>query len=203
MAAGTGKLTRALLAAGLDVCAVEPQHELREILVAGVGAERVRDGVAEEIPYADDAFAAVTVADAFHWFDQAAALAEIARVLRPGGGLAVLTMVPDWGGASWAHEVGALVAGLRPEHPHFDGPPWQQAVRDARSWSEPRETSLTISQPAHRERFVDYLASLSWIATLPEARRTALLDEVDAIVSAGEAPAELPVHVVIGLASLV
>jgi SAM-dependent methyltransferase len=203
LAAGTGKLTRALLAAGLEVSAVEPQAELREILIAVLGGDRVREGVAEEIPFAEDSFAAVTVADAFHWFDRAAALAEIARVLRPGGGLAVLTMVPDWGGASWAHDVGALVAGLRPEHPHFDGPPWQQAVRDAGGWSEPREISLTVSQPAERERFVDYLASLSWIATLPEARRAALLGQVSALVSGGETPAELPVHVVIGLASLV
>jgi SAM-dependent methyltransferase len=203
LAAGTGKLTRALLTAGLDVSAVEPQSELREILIAGVGRERVRDGVAEEIPFPDALFTAVTVADAFHWFDHAAALAEIARVLRPGGGLAVLTTVPDWGGASWAHEVGALVAGLRPEHPHFDGPPWQQAARDTGGWSEPRELRLTTSQPAQRERFVDYLASISWIASLPDAQRAEMLEQVDAIVSSGETPAELPVHVVVGTAARV
>jgi SAM-dependent methyltransferase len=200
LAAGTGKLTRALLAAGLDVTAVEPQAQLRELLVAAVGGDRVHDGVAEEIPFPDASFAAVTVADAFHWFDHEAALAEIARVLRPGGGLAVLTMVPDWAGASWSHEVGALVAGLRPEHPHFDGPPWQQAARAAGGWSEPRELRLTSSQPAQRERFVDYLASISWIASLPDAQRAEMLAQVDAIVSAGETPAELPVHVVVGLA---
>ncbi len=76
-------------------------------------------------------------------------------------------------------------------------------MRQAGGWSEPRERSLTTLQRTERERFVDYLASLSWIATLPQARRTALLAEVAALVRAGEAPAELPVHVVIGLAARV
>ncbi|HSZ15226.1 MAG TPA: methyltransferase domain-containing protein [Solirubrobacteraceae bacterium] len=201
LAAGTGKLTRALLAAGLDVTAVEPQSPMREILAASVGPGRVRDGLAEAIPLPDDAVAAVTVADGFHWFDQAAALGEIARVLRPGGGLALLTMVPDWGGASWAHDVGTLVAGLRPEHPHFDGPPWQDAVRAAGGWSGLREVPLTVMQPAVADRFADYLLSLSWIATLPDSDREALLERVQTIVSAGETPAELPVHVVVGLAT--
>jgi SAM-dependent methyltransferase len=117
LAAGTGKLTRALLGVGLDVVAVEPQPELRELLEASVGHERVREGLAEAIPLPEESMAAVTVADAFHWFDHALALAEIGRVLRPGGGLAVLSAVPDWGGASWAHEVGTLIAGMLTAHP--------------------------------------------------------------------------------------
>lgn len=121
LAAGTGKLTRALLAAGLDVVAVEPQAALREPLAASVGGERVRDGLAEAIPLPDGSLAAVTVADAIHWFDHDRALAEIARVLRDGGGLAIVTTFPDWGAASWAHEVGTLMAGLRPQHPQLTG----------------------------------------------------------------------------------
>jgi SAM-dependent methyltransferase len=202
LAAGTGKLTRALRRQGLDVIAVEPQASLREILAANVGREHVREGLAEAIPLPDGSVAAVTVADAFHWFDHAAALAEIRRVLRPGGGLAVLATVPDWGSASWAHEVGTLMAGLRPEHPQFDGPPWQDAVRAAPGWTAPREIRVTTSQPVVPERFVDYLASVSWMAALPAGQREETLAQVAAIVSAGETPAELPAHVVIGLASL-
>jgi SAM-dependent methyltransferase len=205
LAAGTGKLTRALLAADLDVVAVEPQPELRELLVASVGAERVRDGVAEKIPLADGSVDAVTVADGFHWFDRTAALAEIRRVLRPGGGLALLWAVPDWGGASWAHEVGTLMAGKRlesKEHPYFDGPPWQDAVRAADGWSEPREIRVTSTQPASPQRMVDYIGSVSWVAAMSERERGELLEQVGALVTAGETPAELPVHVLIGLTAL-
>jgi SAM-dependent methyltransferase len=199
LAAGTGKLTRALVAAGLDVVAVEPQEPLRERLAATVGSERVRDGVAEAIPLADAAVEAVTVADGFHWFDQARALIEIRRVLRPSGGLAVISTVPDWRGASWAHGLGTLIERVRPEHPHFDGPPWQEAVQAAGGWTPPREIRVTSLQPADPERIVAWVASMSFVAALPEDERVACLAQVTELVDAGETPTELPVHAVIGL----
>ncbi len=202
LAAGTGKLTRALLATGLDVVAVEPQAPLREILATSIGPERVRDGTAEAIPLPDDSLAAVTVADAIHWFDHAAALAEIRRVLRPGGGIAVLTTVPDWSDASWAHEVGSLIADARPQHPHFDGPPWQDALAAAEGWCAPREIRLTTTQPLLADRFVDYVASISWVAALGDERRTEMLARVGALIDDGDTPGEMSVHVSVGLASI-
>jgi SAM-dependent methyltransferase len=199
LAAGTGKFTRALVAAGLDVVAVEPQAPLRERLAATVGSERVRDGVAEAIPLPDASVDAVTVADGFHWFDQARALIEIRRVLAPRGGLAVVFTVPDWSGASWAHELGTLVERVRPEHPHFDGPPWQETVRAAGGWTEPREIRVTSSQPIDPERIVAWVASMSFVAALAEEERNAWLAQVTELVEGGETPTELPVHVVIGL----
>jgi SAM-dependent methyltransferase len=202
LAAGTGKLTRALLAAGLDVVAVEPQAELREILTAGVGSERVLAGLAEEIPLSDASVAAVTVADAFHWFHQAAALEEIRRVLAAGGGLAVLRISPDWSGASWAHEVGTLIAGLRPAHPQFEGPIWQDTARAQGCWTEPREIQLAMVQPASPEGVLDYIASMSWMAALPEGQREDTIGRIGEIIRAGETPGELGVHVTAGLTSL-
>jgi SAM-dependent methyltransferase len=202
LGAGTGKLSRALIAAGFDVVALEPLPSLREVLTTSIGADRVREGVAESIPLADGSVDAVTAADAFHWFDRARALNEIRRVLRPSGGLAVLTMLPDWSGASWAHELGQLVANARPEHPYFDGPAWQDAVRAAGDWSEPREVRITATQPADPERIVAHMASMSWIAAMPESERTSLLERMRALIAGGETPAELPVHVVIGVATV-
>ena len=67
------------------------------------------EGLAEAIPLSDCAVDAVTVADGFHWFRPEPALAEIRRVLEPGGGRVLLSTIPDWSGASWADGVGALV----------------------------------------------------------------------------------------------
>jgi hypothetical protein len=93
------------------------------------------------------------------------------------------------------------MAALRPEHPHFDGPPWQEAIARLQGWSAPREIRLTTSQPVLPERFVDYVASISWIAAMPDGQRAEMLARIDAIVAAGETPSEMPVHVVVGLAA--
>ncbi|HEV2997509.1 MAG TPA: class I SAM-dependent methyltransferase [Solirubrobacteraceae bacterium] len=202
LGAGTGKLTRVLLGAGLDVVGVEPHGSLREVLAAGVGPERVREGLAEAIPLPDGSVAAVTVGDAFHWFKAAEALGEIRRVLRPGGGLAVLATIPDWREASWAHEVGTLMESMRPEHPFFDGTPWREAVRAAGAWSEPREVRVSTSRPTDLERTLDFIASMSWVAAMSEEERAEMLGKIRALIEAGETPAEMPVHVLIGLSSL-
>ena len=199
LAAGTGKLTKALLDFGLDAVAVEPQQSLRRLLDDAIGSERVREGTAEAIPLEDGSVVAVTVADAFHWFEPEGALAEIARVLRPAGGVALLACAVDWGGTSWAHEVGTVIADLRPEHPLFDGPSWQESVKAAGGWTEPREIQLTFPEQTDAERVIDYIASMSWMAALSEERRSDTLARLGAIIRAGETPSELPVHVRVGL----
>ena len=81
LGAGTGKLTRLLLPSGANVIAVEPIREMREQLTGVVALA----GTAERIPLTDDYVDAVTVAQAFHWFEADVALREIHRVLRTGG----------------------------------------------------------------------------------------------------------------------
>lgn len=89
LAAGTGKLTRPLAARVGYVIAVEPDDQMRAYLDGDA-----RPGAAEQIPVADGEVDAVFVGDAFIWFDPESALAEIVRVLKPGGGLALLWN--DW-----------------------------------------------------------------------------------------------------------
>jgi hypothetical protein len=66
-------------------------------------------------------------------------------------------------------------------------------------WTEPREVRVTTSQATDPGRIVDYVASMSFVAALPEDERAELLAQVSALVDAGETPPEQPVHVVIGL----
>ena len=95
LAAGTGKLTRALVPSGAQVIAVEPIDEMREQLFAALPDVDAFDGTAESIPLPDASVDAVTCAQAFHWFRAAEAVQEIHRVLRPGGSIALIWNIRD------------------------------------------------------------------------------------------------------------
>jgi ubiquinone/menaquinone biosynthesis C-methylase UbiE len=84
LAAGTGRLTRELESRFAEVIAVEPDERMRAVHGMALA------GSAEAIPLDDESVDAVFVGEAFHWFDPTAAIDELARVLRPRGGLAIL-----------------------------------------------------------------------------------------------------------------
>jgi SAM-dependent methyltransferase len=90
LGAGTGKLTRALLAVGARVIAVEPGDAMRAELERALPEVEAVRGAAENIPLANGSVECVAVGQAFHWFRHDEALPELHRVLRPGGGLALL-----------------------------------------------------------------------------------------------------------------
>jgi ubiquinone/menaquinone biosynthesis C-methylase UbiE len=90
LAAGSGKLTRALAGRFAEVVAVEPDDEMRAVLARRSPEVEVLAGTAERIPLPDDSADAVFVGDAFHWFEGEVAVAELVRVLRARGGVALL-----------------------------------------------------------------------------------------------------------------
>lgn len=95
LGAGTGKLTRGLVALGHQVVAVEPLAQMRALLADAVPQAELVAGTAEELPLADGSVDAVVAGQAFHWFEPARALPEITRVLRPGGRLGLLWNILD------------------------------------------------------------------------------------------------------------
>ena len=113
--AGTGKWTRLLIDLGATVTIVEPDDDMRAVLVRRSPEVRALRGSAEALPVDDALFDAVLVSSAWHWFEQPAASDEMARVLRDGGGLFVL-----WNGFSrdvpWLDEITALRE--RPDDEH-------------------------------------------------------------------------------------
>ena len=111
LAAGTGKLTRQLVPFGARIVAVEPIDAMRAELERAVPGVEALAGSAEAIPLPDTSVDAVTCAQAFHWFRPEAAVAEIRRVLRPGGGLALL-----WNGRDPAEERHARLHELFSRH---------------------------------------------------------------------------------------
>jgi SAM-dependent methyltransferase len=180
LAAGTGKLTAVLAKLAPEVVAVEPVDGMRRVLsrLAGV---RVLDGTAEAIPLPDASVDAVFVAEAFHWFDLARAPAEIARVLRPGGGLAVLWNVSGDDGEPWFDELVALVTEHRLEESGRtgrDSVPWREALEAEPLLGPLEDDEVVHRQHTDRDRIVDQIASFSSIGALPEQRRAAALQAV-------------------------
>jgi SAM-dependent methyltransferase len=85
LGAGTGRLTRELERRFADVVAVEPDERMRAVHGSALA------GAAEAIPLEDASVDAVFSGEAFHWFDHTVAIGEVARVLRPRGGLAIIS----------------------------------------------------------------------------------------------------------------
>ena len=109
LAAGTGKLTRELVPRTGRVVAVEPSADMLRRLGEVVPEAAAAAGTADAIPRGDASVDGVFVAEAFHWFATPEAVAEIARVLRPGGGLALLWNLYDWGDDRWLEELGGVL----------------------------------------------------------------------------------------------
>ena len=133
LAAGTGKLT-ALLTGFAKLVAVEPVAEMRAELAKLPGVE-VREGTAEALPARDAEFDAVFIAQAFHWFPTHTVLAELHRVLRPGGGLCLLWNRWDRR-VPWADAVKAITAPYDAKRPRYESHEWKAAF-EGQAFFEP------------------------------------------------------------------
>jgi ubiquinone/menaquinone biosynthesis C-methylase UbiE len=92
---GTGQLTAALVERGLRVDAVDPGPRMVEIARRRAPGARFHIGSFEDVELPADAFEAVFSATAFHWVDPDVGWAKVARVLRPGGTLALLSLIAE------------------------------------------------------------------------------------------------------------
>jgi len=177
LGAGTGKLTSALTGSGARVIALEPVAGMRELLAQTAPAAEPLDAVAEHIPLPGASVDAVIAAQAFHWFDPVAATAEIARVLAPGGLVALIWNRRDER-VAWVAELSRILdaqAGDVPRHAQgewrrgFDGNPAFEPL-ELRSWPHG-------GRPG-RDVILERVASVSFVATLGEEDRARLLSEV-------------------------
>jgi SAM-dependent methyltransferase len=181
LAAGTGKLTRALVARGCEVVAVEPVAEMRAAIQVPA---RALAGTAEAIPLPAGAADAVTVAQAFHWFDGPRALAEIHRVLRPGGVLALI-----WNrrqiGDPVHQEIEALLDPYRGDTPAERSERWRAALEETTLFGWLREERFVNEQVVDADGMADRVGSISFVAALEDRARAALLEEARALARGG------------------
>ncbi|MDN4171927.1 class I SAM-dependent methyltransferase [Nocardioides sp. SOB77] len=169
--AGTGKLTEVLVDLGHDVHATEPDPALLEVLKRHLPDVPVSGAAAEDLPLPDASVDVVVAAQSFHWFDHERALPEIARVLRPGGRLALVWNVTDLR-IPWVRRLGALIG----TQEHQDDPAGPVVVSGHFGFVE--DASFKHWQVVDRASIQDLALSRSNVATLDADAREAKLAEV-------------------------
>jgi SAM-dependent methyltransferase len=169
LAAGTGKLTRQLVARGLDVTAVEPSPGMLAQLRRAVPGVTALEGTAERIPLRDESADAIVVAQAFHWFDPPVALPEIARVLRPGGTLGLVWNDRDQN-VPWVARLSELVgAAYDPESEPAD------AIEPTGLFGPVEEERFRLEHRLDRATLLDLAVSRSYVDVQPRAEREMIL----------------------------
>ena len=182
LGSGTGKFTRAIAPLGAARVAVEPTPGMRRVFARTVPDVPVLDGTAEAIPLPDGFADAVVCAQSFHWFRPKRALREIARVLRPGGGLGLVWNTRD-DGCAWSRELSRIVARYRWMSPKSRSERWRPAFRDPASGFGPLHVArFTHVQRGTHAMFAARTLSVSVIANLPPAKRRAVAAEVRAVL---------------------
>ncbi|MDX3078046.1 class I SAM-dependent methyltransferase [Streptomyces sp. NPDC088354] len=188
LGAGTGKFTRLLALTGAEVVAVEPVAEMRDRL-AGLRLPKVRvtAGTAESTGLPDGCADVVVAAQSWHWFQEDEALAEVERLLRPGGSLALVWNTYDTS-VPWVRDYQDIVFRLAPRDlpSPLDGG-WRKAFADREGWSQvyerhwPNPYSTTVSDVVER------MTSSSHIAVMDPAEQERVRAEVEAVLAGHDA----------------
>jgi SAM-dependent methyltransferase len=200
VAAGTGKLTRLLTPTGAALVAVEP--------VPGMGATFTRmcpnvplvAGTAEQLPVRGGALDAITVAQAFHWFDAEATLTEFARVLRPGGRVGLIWNARDRSN-DLVDQLWSIMDRIEKRAPWRNHDEWRDSAHFERTdFTALTEATFHHEQVLTHEQVLARFRSVSHIAVLPPDEREAAIDEFRRVLdahplSAGGQPVAIPYRV--------
>lgn len=176
LGAGTGILTGLLLQHdGLSVTAVDPDAAMLDLLVSKYPGAVTALGNAEQIPARQASYDAVFVGQAYHWFARPAADLEIARVLRPGGIVAVLTNINP-PGADWEGTLYERVLGSSQPRLSDDPDPLAPSV-----FSDERADFYDNPKALSREQFLSLPSTWSWVLTATDEQRAAVATEAAAL----------------------
>jgi SAM-dependent methyltransferase len=190
LGAGTGKFTRSLVARGLEVIAVEPDDVMRAALSGALPSVRAVKGTAEAIPLPDASVDVVTAAQSWHWVDEERALPEVARVLKPGGALALVWNVRDES-VPWVERLSEIIGDSDAERAI------QRGITIGAPFGPTERFEVAWSATTNLDDLLTLVASRSYIITADEARRAEVFDGVRELVAtdpaiAGRDEFELP-----------
>ena len=178
VAAGTGILTGQLTRARLRCAAVEPLGEMAAQLRRALPSVPCVRGTVEALPVRAGGTDVVTVAQAFHWFDAPAALAEVRRVLRPGGVLVLAWNVRD-PSVPWVAALDDLVeqhSGGRP-YSHHEERRWSDTIGAAGGFDTVVEERFDNPVATTVDGVCDRIRSISFVAVMSPARQDALVED--------------------------
>ncbi|UGY18439.1 class I SAM-dependent methyltransferase [Bradyrhizobium septentrionale] len=182
LGAGTGKFTRLLLphlSSTARLVAVEPVAEMSARLTNEAGIEVINTR-ADAIDLATGSVDLVTCAQAFHWFDNEPSVAEIARLLRPGGTLALVWNNRD-DRAPWVDALSVMIEGYAGDTPRQRSGRWRWILNDPRFVLE-REIVQDHPHRMGRQGVYERVVSTSYVANLPDAEKAVLREKTDVIL---------------------
>ena len=182
LAAGTGKLTRLLVPAGASLIAAEPVAGMRATFRAVLPNVPIIATTAEQLPFRDGSLDAVTIAQAFHWFDEDRAIAALARAVRVGGRVGLVWNARDRS-VPWVNDVWAIMDRVEKRAPWRDHENWRDsALRDRPGFGPLNAAEFRHEQTVTPAAMVQRVASVSHVAVLPPAERESVLEEVRTVL---------------------
>ena len=193
LAAGTGKLTRLLVPSGANLIAVEPVREMRTELERRVPGVATLGGTAERMPFNDGYVDGVTVGQAFHWFNADAALREIHRVLRPGGGLALIWNARDERDPLQA-ALSEIIDPLEGDTPRRKQGNWKTLLAESGLFERSERFLFEHTQPVDEQGLVERVLSISFIASAPANVRAEVEERVRELARNGTAADRAALH---------
>ncbi len=183
LAAGTGKLTRLLAPYGSNLIAVEPVEGMTRHLCAAVPDVPVVSSTAETLPFARHSLDAVTVAQAFHWFDADAAFAELHRILRPGGRVGLVWNARDRS-VDWVDQVWGIMDRVEKRAPWREHEEWSESALGTRAgFGTLHEATFRHEHLLSPSDVVTRVQSVSHVAVLAPAERERVLEEVRTLLA--------------------
>lgn len=173
LGAGGGNFTAHIRRLCPQSIAVEPDKGKRAAFSRNQPTARVVAGSAEQMPIATEALDCLLVAQAFHWFANKTALAEISRVLKPDGTLALIWNIRDES-VAWVRQLSRLIEPLAEDVPRFHMQKWQQTLQEAGFQGVSKHRFChTHKGPAH-EVVLERILSVRFVARQPKPLREKL-----------------------------
>ncbi len=192
LGAGTGALSRVLVRKGIDVIAVEPDDRMRAVLTEQLPQVDARAGRGDDMPIDDASVDAVIASSSWHWMDVEPTLAEVARVLRPGGTLGAVWSGPDPDGELIVAAQELLAGSGSGDGPGGGAPSGQFAsflqtdaarevpvlrIPEGSRFEQPEHESFTWNVPMTADSLIGLLGTMSFILLMADEQRDRVLGE--------------------------